>query len=225
MICASVRRGRSDTDGLQVGTGVPREASGNPGATYRFYFNIGSVDSFERKMEEAQEDLGLAPSAWVRPTNLTQLQTLASNILVPGCLVAPACFGLKVNGECPYALAPSSIRWATSLHQLSAALQNCYDSALGAPYSRVCAQDAQMRGTDICSSGRQVPITYTREMAWATELLRLLPTIGLIGLYIWFTRRQLGGGFGGGGGMGGRGIFNVGKAQVRRLHLRVVLSL
>ena len=61
---------------------------------------------------------------------------------------------------------------------------------------------------------RQVPITYTREMAWATELLRLLPTIGLIGLYIWFTRRQLGGGFGGGGGMGGRGIFNVGKAQV-----------
>ena len=65
--------------------------------------------------------------------------------------------------------------------------------------------------------GRQVPITYTREMAWATELLRLLPTIGLIGLYIWFTRRQLGGGFGGGGGMGGRGIFNVGKAQARRL--------
>ena len=72
---------------------------------------------------------------------------------------------------------------------------------------------------------RQVPITYTREMAWATELLRLLPTIGLIGLYIWFTRRQLGGGFGGGGGMGGRGIFNVGKAQARRLrpHPRSVM--
>lgn len=42
-----------------------REASGNPGATYRFYFNIGSVDSFERKMEEAQEDMGLPPASWV----------------------------------------------------------------------------------------------------------------------------------------------------------------
>jgi ATP-dependent Zn protease len=62
---------------------------------------------------------------------------------------------------------------------------------------------------------RQVPITYTNEMGWTTELLRLLPTIGLIGLYIWFTRRQLGGFGGGGGGMGGRGIFNVGKAQAR----------
>jgi len=63
---------------------------------------------------------------------------------------------------------------------------------------------------------RQVPITYTNEMGWTTELLRLLPTIGLIGLYIWFTRRQLGGFGGGGGGMGGRGIFIVGKAQARR---------
>ena len=44
-----------------------REASGNPGATYRFYFNIGSVDSFERKMEEAQEDMGLPPASWVGP--------------------------------------------------------------------------------------------------------------------------------------------------------------
>jgi len=61
-----------------------------------------------------------------------------------------------------------------------------------------------------------VPITYTNEMGWTTELLRLLPTIGLIGLYIWFTRRQLGGFGGGGGGMGGRGIFIVGKAQARR---------
>ena len=68
-MCLSVRRGRADTDGLQVGTGVPRDSSGNPGATYRFYFNIGSVDSFERKMEEAQEDLGLPPSSWVGPSS------------------------------------------------------------------------------------------------------------------------------------------------------------
>ena len=84
--------------------------------------------------------------------------------------------------------------------------------ALGAARCVVCRGDVS--SSNVKSGGRQVPITYTREMAWATELLRLLPTIGLIGLYIWFTRRQLGGGFGGGGGMGGRGIFNVGKAQV-----------
>ena len=55
-----------------------REASGNPGATYRFYFNIGSVDSFERKMEEAQEDMGLPPSSWV------------GACVSPGCLVSTA---------------------------------------------------------------------------------------------------------------------------------------
>ena len=81
-------------------------------------------------------------------------------------------------------------------------------------YAQSCTE--RHRALRVVVVGQQVPITYTREMAWATELLRLLPTIGLIGLYIWFTRRQLGGGFGGGGGMGGRGIFNVGKAQVRR---------
>ena len=65
-----------------------------------------------------------------------------------------------------------------------------------------------------------MPITYSTEMGWQTELLRLMPTIALLGLYIWFTRRQLGGGgFGGGGGMGSRGIFNVGKAQVWSSHL------
>jgi len=61
----------------------------------------------------------------------------------------------------------------------------------------------------------QVPVTYVTELSWQNELLRLAPTLLLIGGYIWFTRRQMGGmgGMGGGGG-GGRGIFNVGKAQV-----------
>ena len=44
------------------------------------------------------------------------------------------------------------------------------------------------------------------------ELLRLAPTILLIAGYVWFTRRQMGGL--GGQGPGGRGLFNVGKAQV-----------
>ena len=95
--------------------------------------------------------------------------------------------------------------------------------ALGGPIVWCLRRGAPTSVQSIMVLGRQVPITYTREMAWATELLRLLPTIGLIGLYIWFTRRQLGGGFGGGGGMGGRGIFNVGKAQVRRLRLHVCI--
>jgi AFG3 family protein len=57
-------------------------------------------------------------------------------------------------------------------------------------------------------------------MSWQQELLRLAPTILLIAGYIYFSRRMQGGGFGiggGSGGMGGRGIFNVGKAQVTKL--------
>lgn len=59
-----------------------------------------------------------------------------------------------------------------------------------------------------------MPILYTTEVSWQQELWRLLPTILLIGGYVWFTRRQLGGLGGPGGGPGGRGIFNVGKASV-----------
>ena len=40
----------ADTDGL-VTPGAPPPAQP---AQYKFFFNIGSVDSFERKMEEAQ---------------------------------------------------------------------------------------------------------------------------------------------------------------------------
>ncbi|CAL5225560.1 g8397 [Coccomyxa viridis] len=110
---------RSGDDGLQSpGVGSPGLEKGQ----YKFHFNIGSIDSFERKMEEAQEDLG----------------------------------------------------WAT-------------DSF--------------------------VPITYTNELSWQQELLRLAPTILLIAGYVWFTRRQMGG-LGGTGGPGGRGLFNVGKAQI-----------
>jgi AFG3 family protein len=65
-------------------------------------------------------------------------------------------------------------------------------------------------------AARHVPIVYTSEVSWQQELWRLLPTILLIGGYVWFTRRQLGG-LGGGGGPGGRGIFNVGKATVVQL--------
>ena len=35
------------------------------GAALKYYFNIGSLDSFERKMEEAQELLGIDPHEYV----------------------------------------------------------------------------------------------------------------------------------------------------------------
>ena len=60
-----------------------------------------------------------------------------------------------------------------------------------------------------------VPITYSSEVAWQAELLRLAPTLLLVAGYVWFTRSQAGPLMGGRGGPGGgRGIFNVGKAQV-----------
>eukprot|EP00894_Picocystis_sp_ML_P003542 jgi/Pico_ML_1/54059/g4486.t1 len=95
------------------------------GGSYRFYFNIGSVESFERKLEDAQRALGIQPKEFL-------------------------------------------------------------------------------------------DVTYTNEWSWQQELLRLAPTILLIAGYVYFTRRQLGGGMGPGvgGGGGSRGIFNVGKAQV-----------
>lgn len=62
-------------------------------------------------------------------------------------------------------------------------------------------------------SSKRLPVTYVNEVSWQQELWRLAPTLLLIAGYVWFTRRQFGG-LTGGGGPGGRGIFNVGKAQV-----------
>lgn len=31
----------------------------------RYYFQVGSVDAFERKLDEAQRELGMAPDAFV----------------------------------------------------------------------------------------------------------------------------------------------------------------
>ncbi|CAI9098252.1 OLC1v1034867C1 [Oldenlandia corymbosa var. corymbosa] len=50
---------RTTDDGAQVGT--PR----NVGSRYKYYFTIGSVESFEEKLEEAQEALGIDPHNYV----------------------------------------------------------------------------------------------------------------------------------------------------------------
>ena len=46
----------------QTDGGMQPSATAAPGqapSQYKFYFNIGSIDSFERKMEEAQQSFGL----------------------------------------------------------------------------------------------------------------------------------------------------------------------
>ncbi|KAI4383860.1 hypothetical protein MLD38_009655 [Melastoma candidum] len=98
------------------------------GGHYKYFFNIGSVESFEEKLEEAQEALGIDPHDYI-------------------------------------------------------------------------------------------PVTYTSEMVWFQELVRLLPTLLLLGSMFYVTRKMKGDlGFGGGGGgRGARGIFNIGKAHVTKV--------
>ncbi|KAF0923912.1 hypothetical protein E2562_007753 [Oryza meyeriana var. granulata] len=94
---------------------------------YKYYFNIGSVDSFEEKLEEAQEALGIDPHDYV-------------------------------------------------------------------------------------------PVTYVAEVNWFQEVMRFAPTLFLVGLiYMMGKRMQSGFNIGSGPGKGGRGIFNIGKAQVTKM--------
>lgn len=48
---------------------VPRRS----GSHYKFYFNIGSVESFEEKLEEAQEALGVDPHDYVPVTYVSEI--------------------------------------------------------------------------------------------------------------------------------------------------------
>ncbi|GLI61265.1 hypothetical protein VaNZ11_003579, partial [Volvox africanus] len=47
------------------GAGAGARVGSGPGAMLRYYFHIGSVDSFERKLDEAQRELGIPPSQMV----------------------------------------------------------------------------------------------------------------------------------------------------------------
>lgn len=60
-----------------------------------------------------------------------------------------------------------------------------------------------------------IPVTYSSETNWIQELIRLTPTLLLLGtLYFMGKRMQINVGS---GGKGARGIFNIGKAQVTKL--------
>ncbi|DAZ97089.1 TPA: LOW QUALITY PROTEIN: hypothetical protein N0F65_001273 [Lagenidium giganteum] len=59
-----------------------------------------------------------------------------------------------------------------------------------------------------------IPVQYSNELNWTSELLKFLPTIVLVGFLI-MSMRGLGGGAGGGGGMGN--IFKVGKSPAKKI--------
>ncbi|PNT73172.1 hypothetical protein BRADI_2g54697v3 [Brachypodium distachyon] len=95
---------------------------------YKYYFNIGSVDSFEEKLKEAQEALGIDRHDYI-------------------------------------------------------------------------------------------PVTYgPAEVSWFQEILKLAPTVIILGLlYVVGKGMQSGFSIGGGSGKGGRSIFNIGKVQVTKM--------
>ncbi|XP_071691456.1 ATP-dependent zinc metalloprotease FTSH 8, mitochondrial-like [Rutidosis leptorrhynchoides] len=102
---------------------IENRARGN-NSQYKYYFNIGSVDTFEEKLEEAQEALGIDPHDYI-------------------------------------------------------------------------------------------PVTYSDETNWVLELVKFAPTLLLLGT-LYFLGRRMNINVGSGG-KGGRGIFNIGKAQVTKL--------
>ncbi|KAL6133155.1 hypothetical protein ACLB2K_065392 [Fragaria x ananassa] len=104
--------------------GPDDSSSGGVSSKYKYYFNIGSVDFFEEKLEEAQEALGV------------------------------------------------------DRHDF-------------------------------------VPVIYVAQVNWFGELMKYAPTILLLGV-LWFMGQKMPG-IGGPGGSGGKGIFNIGKAQITKL--------
>lgn len=78
----------SQDENIDVDTEIHPNASRSNGSQYKFYFNIGSVDSFERKLEESQEDLGIDPHDYVPVTYISELSWLQEVLsLIPTALV------------------------------------------------------------------------------------------------------------------------------------------
>lgn len=72
------------------GNGIPAKRTGGQ---YKYYFNIGSVDSFEEKLEEAQEALGVDPHEYVPVTYVSEMvwyqeiMRFAPTLLLLGTLI------------------------------------------------------------------------------------------------------------------------------------------
>ncbi|XP_010469994.1 PREDICTED: ATP-dependent zinc metalloprotease FTSH 3, mitochondrial-like [Camelina sativa] len=66
----STPKDQQTTDIQGNGNGIPAKRTGGQ---YKYYFNIGSVDSFEEKLEEAQEALGVDPHEYVPVTYVSEM--------------------------------------------------------------------------------------------------------------------------------------------------------
>ncbi|XP_014494439.1 ATP-dependent zinc metalloprotease FTSH 10, mitochondrial isoform X3 [Vigna radiata var. radiata] len=81
-------RNQTDSEGVQ-GTLPAKEYEGQ----YKYYFNIGSVESFEEKLQDAQEDLGIDPHDFVPVTYSAEmvwyqeLMRFAPTLLLLGSLL------------------------------------------------------------------------------------------------------------------------------------------
>lgn len=67
-----------------------------------------------------------------------------------------------------------------------------------------------------------IPVIYVNETSWAAELIRLLPTVLLIGATFWMMRGLTGGMGGGAGGPGG--IFKIGKSNAKKIQKEKVTT-
>ncbi|KAI3461569.1 hypothetical protein Pfo_018232 [Paulownia fortunei] len=81
------------TEGSEFETPVSGTHKGVKTSQYKYYFNIGSVESFEDKLEEAQEALGIDPHDYVPVTYVSEmawfqeLMRFAPTLLLLGSLI------------------------------------------------------------------------------------------------------------------------------------------
>lgn len=79
----------------------PRRTTSGVGGQYKYYFNIGSVESFEEKLEDAQEKLGTDPHDYIPVTYVSEmvwyqeLLRFAPTALILGSLFY---FGRRMQG-------------------------------------------------------------------------------------------------------------------------------
>lgn len=69
---AAITSQSKDDDLLGHTTEAPASKGGS-GSHYRYFINIGSVESFEEKLEEAQEMLGIDPHDYVPVTYVSEV--------------------------------------------------------------------------------------------------------------------------------------------------------
>lgn len=97
-------RSSPKTNSQTQDTDIDRTTTNVPGPTtsqYRYYFNIGSVESFEEKLEEAQEALNIDPHDYVPVTYVNEiiwykeLMNYAPTLILFGLLYA---LGKRMQG-------------------------------------------------------------------------------------------------------------------------------